>query len=89
MPDTEYKTFMSLFTGRHNNYVDADATGYAVIEACHRVKCFSVGILDSNQLEDEEIFDISLFKNGLTDNIRIGSWRIATIMIRDDDSKFF
>ena len=46
-------------------YVDADATGYAVIEACHRVKCFSVGILDSNQLEDEEIFDISLFKRGL------------------------
>ena len=61
--------------------------GTLVVEACHRVKCFSVGIVDSNQLEDQESFEISLFKNGLTDSIRIGSRKIATVAIRDDDSK--
>ena len=46
-----------------------------------------MGIVDSNQLEDQESFEISLFRNGLTDNIRIGSQKIATVTIRDDDSK--
>ena len=45
-------------------------------------------MVNSNQLEDEESFDMSLFRNGLTNNIRIGSRRIATITIQDDDSKF-
>ena len=88
LPDTDYEKVLSLSTGRHNDYVDANATGALVVEACHREKCFSVGIVDSNQLEDEESFEVSLFKNGLTDNIRIGSRRIAKITIRDDDSKF-
>ena len=46
-----------------------------------------MGIVDSNQLEDQESFEISLFRSGLTDNIRIGSRKIATVTIRDDDSK--
>ena len=45
--------------------------------------------MDSNQLEDEESFEVSLFRNGLTDNIRIGSRKIARITIRDDDSRFY
>ena len=43
--------------------------------------------MDSNQLEEEESFDISLFRNGLHNNIHIGPQSITTITIRDDDSK--
>ena len=70
-----------------SDYVDEDVTGTLEIEACQQRQCFSVGIVDSNQLEEEESFDISLFKNGLHNNIYIGPQSITSITIRDDDSK--
>ena len=41
---------------RHNDYVDADATGILVMKAFERTATASVGIVDSRQLEDTESF---------------------------------
>ena len=78
---------MQLSLGRRSYYVDEDVTGTLQIEACQQRQCFSVGIVDSNQLEEEESFDISLLRNGLNINIHIGPQSITTITIQDDDSK--
>ena len=78
---------ITFCTGRGNDYVDQNATGYLRIEACHRRQCFCVGIMDSNQVEEEESFDISLFRNGLNSHIKIGRWSNTTVTILDDDSK--
>ena len=42
--------------------------------------------MDNNQLEEDEVFDISLFRNALDRDIMLGLQN-ATITIIDDDSK--
>ena len=62
--------------------------GDLIIEACHRRQCFSVGIVDSNQVEEEEDFYISLMRNDQLDPlIKIGPRNKTRVTIRDDDSK--
>ena len=58
------------------------------IEACRRLQCFSVGISYSKNLEEDENFQIILFRNGLDNHIIIGTQSITTVTILDDDSKF-
>ena len=71
------------------DYVSQDATGDLIIEACHRRQCFSVGIVDTKQVEEEEDFDISLMSTEQLDPlIQIGPRSTTTVTIRDDDSKF-
>ena len=57
---------------RHNDYVDAEASGTIPIKAFERTATLSVGIVDNDQLEDTESFPLWLFRNALTDNIAIG-----------------
>ena len=72
---------------RHNDYVDADATGTLRIIAGDHETTFKVGIVDSEQIEDTESFEISLFRSGLTGAIRIPSeCKIKQIVIKDDDT---
>ena len=82
------ENFKPLSVGREDDYVDDNVTGILQIPACQQHKCLSVGIVDSDEVEEEESFYIRLFRNGLTDNIHIGHQRMATITIRDDDSQF-
>ena len=76
-----------IFAGAGNDYVTDDASGIIQVNACTSSHCFRVGIVDSNQLEDDETFDISLFRYGLDSDIIIGQ-QSTTITILDDDSKF-
>ena len=72
---------------RHNDYVDADATGTLVMPRLEKSVTFGVRIVDKPQLEDTESFEISLFANGLTDDIEIDrKCNITTIEIVDDDT---
>ena len=71
---------------RHNDYVDADATGTLVVNAYEDRARVSVGIVDSKQLEETEEFEISLFRSGLTQNIQINECKILIIRITDDDT---
>ena len=80
--------FKPLSVDREDDYADDDVTGILQIPACQQCKCLSVGIVDSDEVEEEESFYIRLFRNGFTDNIHIGHQRMATITIRDDDSQF-
>ena len=75
-----------LSTGAGNDYVQADADGALQFGRCDRRRCFSIGIVDNDQLEEDEVFDISLFRNGLDRDILLGL-RTATITITDDDSE--
>ena len=62
--------------------------GDLIIEACHRRQCFSVGIVDTKEVEEEEDFDISLMRNDQLDPlIKIGSRNKTSVTIIDDDSK--
>ena len=81
---------------RHNDYDDDDATGTRIFPAGAKSMSFFVGIPDSAQLEDTEEFEIKLFRNSLTEQIRIvchptpgpgGCWNnsITTFIIKDDD----
>ena len=73
----------------HEDYVSQDATGDLIVEACHRRQCFSVGILDTKKVEEEENFYINLMRTGQLDPlIKIGSRTKTNVTIRDDDSKF-
>ena len=76
-----------IFAGAGNDYVTDDASGFIQVNACTSGHCFRIGIVDSNQLEDDETFYISLFGNGLDSDITIGQ-QLTTITILDDDSKF-
>ena len=72
--------------GAGNDYVTDDASGTIQVDACTRRSCFMIGIVDSNQLEEDESFYISLFRDGLNSDITIGQG-LTTITILDDDSK--
>ena len=72
--------------GAGNDYVTDDASGIIQIDTCTSNRCFIIGIVDSNQLEAAESFDISLFRDGLNSDITIGQG-LMTITILDDDSK--
>ncbi|CAI8041944.1 Extracellular matrix protein FRAS1, partial [Geodia barretti] len=72
------------------DYVSQDAMGDLTIEACHRRQCFSVRIVDTKEVEEEESFDISLVRNnGLDPLIQIGTRSTTTVTIRDDDTATF
>ena len=85
MPISAHRGYV-ISAGAGNDYVTDDASGMIQIDACTRRRCFSVGIVDSNQLEGAESFDISLFRDGLNSDIIIGQG-LTTITILDDDSK--
>ena len=77
-----------LYTDQED-YVSQDATGDLIIEACHRRQCFSVGIVETKKVEEEEDFYISLMRTEQLDPlIKIGSRNKTNVTIRDDDSKF-
>ena len=72
---------------RHNDYVDADATGTHDVPAGQREITFEIGIVDSDQIEDTEQFEISLFRNALDAAVEfVYECRIKTIVINDDDT---
>ena len=75
-----------ISAGAGNDYVNDDASGTIQIDACSRSRCFIVRIVDSNQLEYDESFDISLFRYDPISDITIGQ-QLTTITILDDDSK--
>ena len=50
-------------------------------------RTFDIPICDDMVLEDYESFSISIVSNSLPDNVTIGSFGQATIMIIEDDSK--
>ena len=70
---------------RHNDYVDLDATGTLVVKGGDETTTFNIGIVDSNQIEDTEEFEVSLFRNALDDAIHI-LCPIKTFQIIDDDT---
>ena len=70
---------------RHNDYVDLDATGTLVIKGGVSATTINIGIVDSNQIEETEQFEVSLFRNGLDDAIHI-ICPIKTFEIIDDDT---
>ena len=65
--------------GAGNDYVAADADGALVFPALTRTKNFTVGIVDNEQLENDEVFDIELFRNGLDAAVTINTGCRATI----------
>ncbi|CAI8026694.1 FRAS1-related extracellular matrix protein 2 [Geodia barretti] len=72
------------------DYVSQDTMGDLIIEACHRRQCFSVGIVDTKEVEEEEDFDISLMRNDQLDPlIKIGSRNKTSVTIIDDDTATF
>ena len=78
-----------LYTAEGMDYVSQDATGDLLIEACHRRQCFSVGIVDSKRVENEESFNITVMRTDFLDPlIQIGPRSTTNVTIRDDDSKF-
>ena len=70
---------------RHNDYVDADATGSLLMKAFETSTQRSVRIVDNKQLEDTERFVIWLFQNALTYQIAIDCAYLV-IQITDDDT---
>ena len=70
---------------RHNDYVDRDATGTHVMKALQQSTILSVGIVDTNQLEDNEHFFIWIYRGGLSPLITIGC-KYLVIEITDDDT---
>ena len=56
---------------RHNDFNDGDSTGTLLFKAGRKFQPFSVRIVDSNQIENGESFDIRLFGSGLTSRIKI------------------
>ena len=80
--------FLNFLYTDEMDYVSQDAMGDLTIEACHRRQCFSIRIVDTKEVEEEESFDISLVRNnGLDPLIQIGPRSTTTVTIRDDDSK--
>ena len=76
-----------LYTDQED-YVSRDTMGDLIIEACHRRQCFSVGIVDTKEVEEDENFYISLIRTDFLDpHIKIGSRTKTNVTIRDDDSK--
>ena len=53
--------------------------------ACERQACTEVVIIDDCELEDTEQFKVSLFRNGLDPDTKIGDDSTTTITITDDD----
>ena len=78
---------------RHNDYVDADATGTLTVLGDRAQTFFEVGIVDSDQVEDRsEKFEISLFRNGIEDGeitLDAAECRIINVEIIDDDEVNF
>ena len=83
MPISAYHGYV-ISAGAGNDYVTDD--GIIQVDACTSSRCFIVGIVDSNQLEEAESFDVSLFRFGFSSDITIGQG-LTTITILDDDSK--
>ena len=82
------KVSLNFLYTHQEDYVSQDATGDLIIEACHRRQCFSVGIVDTRKVEEEENFYISLMRTEQLDpHIKIGSRTKTNVTIRDDDSK--
>ena len=72
--------------GRHNDYNDADATGPITVEAFTGETSFDVRIIKSRQIEPDESFTISIFRNSLTDHIVVNSGcSLKSILILDTD----
>ena len=73
-----------------NDYVAADADGALVFPALTRTKNFQIGIVDNEELEGDEVFDIQLFRNGLDAAVIINTGcsnnHQLTITITDDDT---
>ena len=76
--------------GAGNDYVaPALADRSLVFPALTRTKNFTVGIVDNEQLENDEVFDIELFRNGLDAAITINTGctgNFLTVTIEDDDT---
>ena len=73
--------------GAGNDYVQADADGAIPIPNGETEVTIRIGIVDNIQLEGEEVFDISLFGNGLDTQVDLpDDCRTATITIIDDDT---
>ena len=76
--------------GAGNDYVaPAPADRSLVFPALTRTKNFTVGIVDNEQLENDEVFDIELFRNGLDAAITINTGctgNFLTVTIEDDDT---
>ena len=53
---------------------------------CHRRHCFRVQIVDNNQLEDTEFFELRLFRSGLAESINLAT-DPTIVEIIDEDSK--
>ena len=71
---------------RHNDYDDDDASGRWVVGPMTRRATTKIKLIDSNQVEELESFEISLFRNGISDTIRIDhECSIIEIFIVDDD----
>ena len=73
-----------------NDYVaPAPADRSLVFPALTRTKNFQIGIVDNEQLEGDEVFDIELFRNGLDAAITINTGctgNFLTVTIEDDDT---
>ena len=71
---------------RHNDYNDADGTGPITIEPFTTERAFDVRIIKSRQIEYDESFTISMFRNSLTDHIVVNSGcSLKSILILDTD----
>ena len=77
-----------LYTDQED-YVSQDTMGDLIIEACHRRQCFSVGIVDTRKVEEEEenFYVILMRTEQLDPHIKIGSRTKTNVTIRDDGSK--
>ena len=87
--DYDYSLVLLNYQGvatRANDYIDDDFSGSLDIEALSTETWFTGGIVNNKQLEDEETFTVSLYRNNLTHNIDIGSDCILRVHIEDDDT---
>ena len=74
---------------RHNDYIDADATGTLLVRGGDTTTSFNLGIVDSDQIENTEEFEVSLFRSGLEAAIQIApedGCKIKVFRILDDDT---
>ena len=83
----DYSLVILANDGSATRLNDFTAPGTVDIKAGETSSHFRVRIVDSNQLEPDERFTISLFRNGLTDQIKVSdAHNIITITIIDDDT---
>ena len=74
-----------LFPGS-SDYVGTDGAVVLPFTSCERIHCIYIRIIDDDVLEEDESFQLFLFRNGLDSDIHLGNVS-STILIIDNDGE--